>query len=72
MTTLWTYLRNPTGSRPDDERVNEWLRECVEADTPPTSDPPPDCTVANRHGLPGEVRGAHDPAAHRTADHFTP
>ena len=72
MTTLWTYLFNPTGSRPYDERVDEWLRECVETGTPPTSDPSPDYAVADRHGLLGKHRGDHDPAAHRTADHFTP
>ena len=72
MTTLWTYLFNPTGSRPYDERVDEWLRECVAAGKPPTSDPSPDYAVADRHGLPGKHRGDHDPAAHRTADHFTP
>jgi len=72
MTTLWTYLFNPTGDRLYDERVNEWLRECVEVGKPPTSDPAPDCTVADLHDLPREVRGDHDPAAHRIADHSTP
>jgi len=72
MATLWTYLFNPTGSCHYDERVDEWLRECVEADKPPTSDPTPGYTVADQHDLPGEFRGDHDPAAHRTADHSTP
>lgn len=39
VTTLWTYLFNPTGSCSYDERVHEWLRECSIHPSPTT--PPP-------------------------------
>jgi len=61
-TTLWTYLFNPTGSRPFDMRVHEWLQECAETDKPSTSDP-----SSTR-----ELHSDYDPATHRITDHVTP